>query len=199
MPHAATKTPCSQINKQTNAKRTKYGVKSQSVSCSVASDSLWPHGLSPPGSSVHGIHQTRILEWVAIPVSRGSSQSRDQIWVSCIAGRFFIAESLGKSNVITGVFILTRGRRSEAMWWWKMGEKGTWRYYTAAFEDGGRGRIKGYKKCISRTWKSRGSMFSSRASRDIKHRPTNTLVSGQWNPAVKLKDACSLEEKLWWT
>ena len=34
---------------------------------------------SQPGSSVHGIFQTRILEWVAIPFSRGSSQPRDQI------------------------------------------------------------------------------------------------------------------------
>ena len=41
-----------------------------------------------PGSSVHGILQARILEWVAIPFSRGSSWSRDQTWVSCIAGRF---------------------------------------------------------------------------------------------------------------
>jgi len=41
---------------------------------------------SPPGSSVHGILQARILEWVAIPFSRASSQPRDQIWVSCIAG-----------------------------------------------------------------------------------------------------------------
>ena len=47
-------------------------------------------GCSPPGSSVHGILQARILEWVAIPFSRGSSQLRDQTWVSCIAGRFFI-------------------------------------------------------------------------------------------------------------
>ena len=39
---------------------------------------------SPPGSSVHGIFQARILEWVAISFSRGSSQPRDQIWVSCI-------------------------------------------------------------------------------------------------------------------
>ena len=63
-----------------NTKRkTKHGVKSESVSRSVACDSLWPHGLSPPGSSVHGILQTRILEWVAIPISRGSSQPRDQI------------------------------------------------------------------------------------------------------------------------
>ena len=41
------------------------------------------------GSSVCGILQERILVWVAIPFSRGSSQPRDQTWVSCIAGRFF--------------------------------------------------------------------------------------------------------------
>ena len=41
------------------------------------------------GSSVHGILQTRILEWVAMPFSRGSSQPRGQTQVSCIAGRFF--------------------------------------------------------------------------------------------------------------
>ena len=52
--------------------------------------SLWdPMDCSPPGSSVHGIFQVRILEWVAIPFCRGSSQPRDQIWVSCIEGRFF--------------------------------------------------------------------------------------------------------------
>ena len=40
-------------------------------------------------SSVDGILQARILEWVARPSSRGSSQLRDQTWVSCIADRFF--------------------------------------------------------------------------------------------------------------
>ena len=44
---------------------------------------------NPPGSSVHGISQARILEWVAIPFSRGSSWVRDQTWVSRIVGRFF--------------------------------------------------------------------------------------------------------------
>ena len=44
---------------------------------------------SLPGSSVHGILQARILEWVAVPFSRGSSQTRDQTQVSCTAGRFF--------------------------------------------------------------------------------------------------------------
>ena len=52
--------------------------KVKSISCSVVSDSLWPHGCNPSGSSVHGIFQARILEWVAIPFSRGSSQPRDQ-------------------------------------------------------------------------------------------------------------------------
>ena len=39
------------------------------------------------GSSVHRIYQARILEWLAISFSRGSSQPRDWTWVSCIAGR----------------------------------------------------------------------------------------------------------------
>ena len=41
------------------------------------------------GSSVHEILQARILEWIAISFSRGSSLPRDQTWVSCIAGRCF--------------------------------------------------------------------------------------------------------------
>ena len=44
---------------------------------------------SLPGSTVHGILQARIQEWVAIPFSRGSSWPRDQTWVSCLAERFF--------------------------------------------------------------------------------------------------------------
>ena len=40
-----------------------------------------PVDCSPPGSSAHGISQARILEWVAISFSRGSSRTRDQIWV----------------------------------------------------------------------------------------------------------------------
>ena len=48
-----------------------------------------PMGCSPQGSSVHGILQARILEWVAISFTRGSSQPNIQIRVSCIVGRFF--------------------------------------------------------------------------------------------------------------
>ena len=52
-----------------------------------------PMDCSLPGSSVHGILQARILERIAVPFSRGSSQPRDgtqvTLVVSCIAGRFF--------------------------------------------------------------------------------------------------------------
>ena len=44
---------------------------------------------NPMDYTVHGILQARILEWVAFPFSRGSSQPRDQTQVSCIAGGFF--------------------------------------------------------------------------------------------------------------
>ena len=47
---------------------------------------------SPPGSSVHGILQTRRLKWVAISFSRESSWARDRTCISCIAGKFFTAE-----------------------------------------------------------------------------------------------------------
>ena len=48
-----------------------------------------PMGCGSPGSSVHGILQAWILEWVAIPFSRPSSQPRDWTRVSSTAGRFF--------------------------------------------------------------------------------------------------------------
>ena len=62
----------------------------------VVSDSCDPTDCTPPDSSVHGILQARILEWVAIFSSRGSSQPRDQALVSCIAGGFFMPEPPGK-------------------------------------------------------------------------------------------------------
>ena len=48
-----------------------------------------PTDCSLPGFSVHGILQARILEWIAIPFSRGTSQPRNRTLVSCMAGRFF--------------------------------------------------------------------------------------------------------------
>ena len=61
-----------------------------------------PMDCSPPGSSVHGIRQARILEWLATLTSRGYSQPRDQTWVSRIAGRFFTIRASRKAHIITG-------------------------------------------------------------------------------------------------
>ena len=51
---------------------------------------------SPPDSSIHGILQARILEWVAISFSRGSSQPRDQTWVSALQADALPSEPPGK-------------------------------------------------------------------------------------------------------
>ena len=78
------------------------GFSRQDVSCSVMSNSCDLMDCSPPGSSVHGILQLRILEWVAFSSSRGSSQPRDQTCevscIFCISGKFLTTESPGKSN-----------------------------------------------------------------------------------------------------
>ena len=63
-----------------------------------------PRDCSLPGSSVHGILQARILEWVAILFSRESSQGRDWTWVFCIAGIFFTIWATGKPNDLPGSF-----------------------------------------------------------------------------------------------
>ena len=65
-----------------------------------------PLNCSPSGSSVHGTLQTRTLEWVAIPFSRGSTWSRDWTHVFCIAGRFFniwLTREAGDGGSIPGL------------------------------------------------------------------------------------------------
>ena len=61
-------------------------ITSEEQTCPTLCD---PVDCSPPGSSIHGILQARILQWVAIPFSRGSSWPRDQTQVSRIGGRCF--------------------------------------------------------------------------------------------------------------
>ena len=64
--------------------------------------SVWffvaPHTVGDclPGSSVHGILQAKILEWVAIPFSRGSSSSRDWTWVPALQADSLLSEPPGK-------------------------------------------------------------------------------------------------------
>ena len=59
-----------------------------------------PTDCSPPGSTVNGILQARVLEWVAIPFSRGSSRARDRTWVSCTEGRFFTARATREALIL---------------------------------------------------------------------------------------------------
>ena len=77
------------------------------IACVLVSQSCLtlcnPMDSSPPGSSVHGVLQARILEWVAIPFSRRSSQPRDGTQVSYIAGRFFtILATIGHMYIFFG-------------------------------------------------------------------------------------------------
>ena len=55
---------------------------------------------SLPGSSVHGISQARVLEWVAIPFCRGSSRPRDQTQFSCIKGKLFTIWATREASMI---------------------------------------------------------------------------------------------------
>ena len=65
-----------------------------------------PMDCSPPGSSVHGICQARILEWVAISFSGGSSQSRMEPASLALIGRFFTPEPPGKPQSMTLLLLL---------------------------------------------------------------------------------------------
>ena len=71
-------------------------VKVKSVSRVRLFATPWTSSL--PGSSLHGILQARVLEWVAISFSRGSSQPRDWTWVSRIAGRRFNLWATGEES-----------------------------------------------------------------------------------------------------
>ena len=64
-----------------------------------------PMDCSPPGSSVHGIFQATVLEWVAISFSRGSSWLRDQTWVSHIVGRRFTIWAIREAPYLYIFFI----------------------------------------------------------------------------------------------
>ena len=62
------------------------------------------HRLWPTRLLCHGVLQARILEWIAISLSRGSSWPRDQTCVSCIAGGFFTTEPPGKPIAFINAF-----------------------------------------------------------------------------------------------
>ena len=65
-----------------------------------------PMDCSSPGSSVYGIFQARILEWVAISSPKGSFQPRDQTRTCCVAGGFFTTEPSGKPYIYISILFL---------------------------------------------------------------------------------------------
>ena len=67
-----------------------------------------PTPCDPMDYTVYGILQARILEWVAVPVSRGSSQPRNQTQVSCVAGGFFISWATRETQGFQKLSILYR-------------------------------------------------------------------------------------------
>ena len=77
-------------------------------SCSVVSDSFaTPWTVARQTSSVHGISQARMLEWVVICFCWRSSLLRDQTCVSCIAGGFFTTEPPGKPRLNPRFYLQT--------------------------------------------------------------------------------------------
>ena len=88
-----------------------YMYMTQSLCCTLAAAKLLqscptlcePIDGGPPGSSVHGIFQARMLEWVAIYSSKGFSQPRDQTQVSCITGRFFSDWATREAPIIKNI------------------------------------------------------------------------------------------------
>ena len=111
------KLPPVDLPKAFSDKGYKYSLKikvSVTQSCLTLCD---PKDCSPPGSSVHGIVQARILEWFAIPFSRGSSWPRDQTWVFYNAGRFLTTEpSLVAIILPIGNFSESWGDFQNAVW-----------------------------------------------------------------------------------
>ena len=103
-----------------------------------------PKDCSPPGSYVHGILQARILEWVAVSFSRGSSWPRDQTWVSCTAGRFFT--TWAPREATREDTILSEISQSETNAMWSL--QGSW---LESPRDGGAWRAAGHGVAKSQT------------------------------------------------
>ena len=87
-----------------------------------------PMHCSPSSFSVHGIVQARILEWIVISFSSGSSRPRDQTQVSCIAGRFFTTKPTRKPNIYSQQNIIqpSKGWKSDPC----CSTDGTWGHST---------------------------------------------------------------------
>ena len=171
---------------------------------------------SPPGSSVYGILQARIiLEWVAMPSSRGSSWPRDPICASyCwwIAGGFFTAEPPGKP--ICRIHVWSAGLDES-----QVGIKIAGRYaddstLIAESEE----ELKSFLMRVKEENEKAGLKLNIQKTKIMAYGPITSwqIEGGKWNQwqiffswapkslwtmtaAMKIKDACFLEGKLWQT
>ena len=123
-----------------------------------------PVDCSPPGSSVHSISKARILEWVAISFSRGSSQPSDQICVSCIAGRFFTTEPPGKPTILQ----LLMFKNNHRFYKWKSHTIFP-KYFPLA-------TYSGIPSWLHFQWVTRNSKTARRGSSQNKHPDTNRMA-----------------------
>ena len=83
-----------------------------------------PRDCSPLGSSVHGILQAKILEWVAIPFSNGCSKPRDQTQFSCIASRFFTRRNINNLRYADDTTLMAESEELKSLLMKVKSEKG---------------------------------------------------------------------------
>ena len=92
--------------------------------CCLVTQPCWtllqPTGYSPPGSSVHGVFQARVLGGLPLPYSRGSSRLGAQTCISCLAGGFVTTQPPGKFHLesLTRPFVGIIKKRQWFMWVW---------------------------------------------------------------------------------
>ena len=102
-------------------------------SCLVLFD---PMDYSPLGSSAHGILQARILEWIAIPSSRGSSQPKDWTQVSCITAGFFTlwaTQEAHRGDQVQPIFKAVFQPAFNQLWVFSDHREGIWRSHVLPF------------------------------------------------------------------
>ena len=140
-----------------------------------------PVDCSPPGSSVHGILQARILEWVAISFSRGSSRPRDRTQVSGIAGRSLTSEPPGKPKIQLGwgqiLSVLSRKHSLYSLW-------SKPQYLNKHFNGEiklGRFIVRGYREPVKRISLIQPARY---------HRPPKHLLSTRQRAKMKTRRSC---------
>ena len=154
-----------------------------------------PSLCDPMDYTVHGILQARILEWVAFSFSRGSSQPRDWTQVSRLVGRFFTNWAMREELMFWGTliqFCMTAAPFTFVPWstnfhFFHIFSKTCHSLFFCPF----------FVWNSSHTLECKVLIRLSLMTCDVEHLSICSLVRCISSAAMKLKDACSLEVKLW--